>query len=78
MVKRKVTGPSRLEAAREKCVREVMKLPGVTMVSEGEMDGTPCIVVYLEKDDRKLRGKIPSNCLGIPVRVEVSGEFKAF
>jgi len=54
-----------------------MDLPGVTMVSEGEADGKPCVVVHIEKDDDGLRQKIRRECAGVPLRIEVSGEFKA-
>jgi len=54
-----------------------MNLPGVTMVSEGETDGKPCIVVHIEKDDEGLRERVRRQCAGIPLRIEVSGEFKA-
>ena len=77
MVGKKETKSAQLQSARRLCEQEVMKLPGVNMVSESEVRGKPYLVVYIEKEDEGLRKRIQSHYRGIPVRIEVAGEIKA-
>jgi hypothetical protein len=56
---------------------ELMEVPGVVGVAEGESQGKPCISVFvLDKKSKSLR-QIPGTLEGYPVRIEGSGEFRA-
>ena len=67
-----------LATALRKSERSIMKLPGVTGVALTEVDGRPHIAVYVEQLTKNLRAKIPNEVDGVPVKIEVSGAFKAF
>jgi hypothetical protein len=50
----------------------------VAGVGEGRTpEGSPCVVVMLAVDDPGLTARIPEDIDGIPVRVEVTGDFTA-
>lgn len=66
-----------LEKALRKSERSVMQLPGVTGVALTEVEGRPHIAVYVERLTKNLRAKIPNEYDGVPVKIEVSGGFKA-
>lgn len=68
---------AQISAARELCEKEVLMLPGVTMVSEGQFRGKPCIVVGIERESAALRKRIKRSYAEIPVCVEVSGKISA-
>lgn len=51
--------------------------PGVTAVGESVCDGTPCIRIYIKEADEALERRLPRELAGVPVVVEVSGEFRA-
>ncbi|MEJ2139857.1 MAG: hypothetical protein P8Y61_10495 [Gammaproteobacteria bacterium] len=50
---------------------------GVTGMGESRCDGKPCIRIYLEKDDPALTSSLPEELDGVPVVIEVSGQFEA-
>lgn len=56
----------------------LMALPGVVGTAESRTaDGKPCILVMLAKSSPELRSKLPRELEGWPVRIEVTGEFRA-
>ena len=52
----------------------LMAVPGVVGTAEGEQDGRPCIVVYVQEQTPEIERAIPKSIEGHPVRIEVSGE----
>ncbi len=63
-------------AAQEALTERVMSLPGVVGTGIGLCGETPCIKVYLARDDAELRSHIPEAFRGFPVEVEVTGELR--
>lgn len=63
-------------AAHDRITRRVIGMKGVAGTAIGTRGGKPCIKVYLEEDDKALRGKLPRRVEGIPVDVEVTGKMK--
>ena len=57
--------------------RHIISLPGVVGIARGDLNGKPCIRVYVAKKTHELPRQIPSNIEGYEVIVEASGEFKA-
>ncbi|MFC2069204.1 hypothetical protein ACFLTP_09410 [Chloroflexota bacterium] len=57
---------------------ELMEVPGVAGIAEGESQGKPCIKVFVLGNNSEFLGRIPSTLEGYPVQVEESGEFRAF
>jgi len=53
-----------------------MGIKGVTGTAQGLRGGKPCIKVYLEKDDARLRARLPRSVDGVPVEVEVTGKMR--
>jgi hypothetical protein len=50
----------------------------VSGVGEGRTDGgEPCVVIMLAADDPSLTARLPRDIEGVPVRVEVTGDFAA-
>ena len=62
--------------AQREVTRQVMGLPGVAGTAQGLHRGKPCIKVYLERDDSRLRAAVPRRVGAFPVRVEVTGTFR--
>lgn len=63
-----------VEAAHDRLTRSVIGKKGVAGTAIGTRGGKPCLKVYLEKNDRALRRKLPRSVGGIPVDVEVTGK----
>ena len=61
----------------ERHVQRVVSLPGVVGVAEGEIDGRPCVTVYVAEKTAAVVGQVPSDLEGWPVVVRESGEFRA-
>jgi len=61
----------------ERHVQGVVSLPGVVGVAEGEIDGRPCVTVYVAEKTAAVVGQVPSDLEGWPVVVRESGEFRA-
>jgi len=56
---------------------ELMAVPGVVGVFEGQLDdGTPCIGVLVVEAKPETTAKIPARLEGYPVKVEASGEIR--
>ncbi len=68
---------STIVAAQEALTDSVMSLPGVVGTGIGRCGDTPCIKVYLAREDSELRARIPETFRGFPVDVEVTGEVRA-
>jgi hypothetical protein len=66
-----------IKTVMEAHVADLMAIPGVTAVAIGALeDGTPCIKVYIEKENDETRRAIPKTLEGHPVVVEVSGKIE--
>jgi hypothetical protein len=61
----------------KKHVDEIMNIPGVAGVGEGESQGKPCIRVFLLGGSPESLKKIPAVIGGYPVIVEHIDEFRA-
>ena len=55
----------------------LMALPGVVAVAQGDCGGEPCIKIYVTKSTPDLLERIPSTIEGFSVTVEESGEIRA-
>jgi hypothetical protein len=60
----------------ERHARRIAALPGVVGVAEGEIEGRPCITVYVAEQTAMVLGQIPAELEGWPVVVRESGEFR--
>ena len=56
---------------------ELMAVPGVVGVAEGECLGKPCIKVFVMNKTRELIRQIPKTIEGFLLQIEESGEFQA-
>lgn len=65
-----------VDRAQDRLNRRVMGIKGVTGTAQGLRGGKPCIKVYLEKDDPRLRARLPRSVDGVPVDVEVTGKMR--
>ena len=65
-----------VEEAQARVTRKVIGLEGVAGTALGLLDGKPCITVYLESDDPRLRSRVPRSEAGYPVVVEVTGPIR--
>ena len=61
----------------KKHTAELMEIPGVAGVAEGESQGKPCIRVFVLDRNSEFLRRIPSTLEGYPVKIEESGEFRA-
>lgn len=66
----------RFEDACAKVTRKVIGIEGVTGTAIGLKGGKTCVKVYLERDDPRLRAKIPRSVDGVTVDVEVTGKMR--
>ena len=57
---------------------ELMEIPGVVGIAEGELHGKPCIIVFVVDRNSALLKQIPDTIEGYPTHVEESGKFRAF
>ena len=51
-------------------------MKGVSGTAIGMRGGKPCVKVYVEKDDPRLRARLPRRAGGFPVDVEVTGKVR--
>lgn len=65
-----------IDRAHDLVTRRVIGMKGVSGTAIGTRGGKPCIKVYLEKDDRRLRSRLPRRAGGFPVDVEVTGRVR--
>ena len=56
---------------------ELMAVPGVVGVAEGESQGRPCIRVFVVDRNSELLKHLPENLKGYLLKIEESGEFRA-
>jgi hypothetical protein len=57
--------------------KELMAIPGVTGVAIGQLDnGTPCILVLVEKESVEIDQKVPKRLEGHPTKIMVSGKIE--
>lgn len=54
-----------------------MSVPGVVGTAIGRCDGLPCIKILVAEKTRAVEEKIPASVEGYPVKVEVTGRFRA-
>ena len=66
----------RFEDACKKVTRRVIGIEGVTGTAIGLKGGKACVKVYLERDDPRLRAKVPRAVDGVEVDVEVTGKVR--
>ena len=64
----------RVERACAEVTRKVIDMDGVAGTAIGLRDGKSCVKVYLERDDARLRARVPRSAGGIRVEVEVTGK----
>ena len=69
--------PEPIEAVLAAHTRSLMSHPGVVGTAIGLCDGAPCIRVFVADASAAARRTIPTRLDGYPVRVEVSGPFRA-
>ena len=73
----RVMPKSTLEQVLEAHTDEWMDIPGVVGTGIGEVEGRPCIKVFLSGETPGLAEKIPSSLDGHRVVLEVIGELRA-
>ena len=56
---------------------ELMAVPGVVGIAEGESQGMPCIKLFVVDRNSELLRQIPDTLEGYLLQVEESGEFRA-
>lgn len=66
----------RIERACAKVTRRVIGLDGVAGTAIGLKDGRACVKVYLERNDARLRARVPGSVDGVKVEVEVTGKVR--
>ena len=55
----------------------LLMVDGVVGIGEGELEGKPCIKVFVDRKTKEIEGHIPSVFDGYPVCIVESGRFKA-
>jgi hypothetical protein len=58
--------------------KEWMQLPGVTGTGEGEKDGKPAVIIFVEHSSKELQAKLPQEMNGYPVVIEETGRVRTF
>ena len=82
--KSKVDQPSKSNQMSNKSIEQVLKehtphlmsIPGVTGTAQGELNGKPCIKVYVVKETEELKKQIPKEIEGYSVEIQESGVIK--
>ena len=54
---------------------ELLSLPGVVGVAQGEQDGQPCIKLFVTSSVAEFMAQLPETLDGYPVVVEETGRF---
>lgn len=75
--RRNAVGKSQAEQVRRKHENELLAIDGVEGVSV-ESDGSELEYIMVFVRDTEVRRNVPTQIEGVPVRVEVVGEFTAF
>lgn len=73
----KLVAAKTIEEAVSRHAPDLMALPGVVGVAQGECDKLPCLRVYVIEKTPELEQKIPSRLDGFPVVIDVTGEIRA-
>ncbi len=68
--------PDRIDRACRRVTRKVIGIEGVSGTAIGLKDGKACVKVYLEREDARLRAKVPRSVDGVRVDVEVTGRMR--
>lgn len=66
-----------IQEVLKKHTDELMAIPGVVGIAEGESQGKPCIRVFVVDRKSELLKRIPNMLEGYLVKLEESGEFRA-
>ena len=66
-----------IETVLVEAADNLMALPGVVGVGQGECDGSACIQVLVAESTPELLKRIPPEIEGYPVAVAETGEFRA-
>lgn len=69
--------PKPIEQVQEKYTDSLMSLDGVVGTAVGELNGKPCIKVYVKRKTAETKKGIPKSLEGYPVVIEETGELKA-
>ena len=56
---------------------EWMSVPGVTGTGEGEKDGKPAVMIFVDHKTKALEQKLPKQISGYPVLIEETGHVQA-
>ena len=56
---------------------ELLSIPGVVGVAEGESSGVPCVVVLVAQATKELAGALPAELGGHPVELRETGTIEA-
>jgi hypothetical protein len=57
--------------------QEWMKIPGVIGTGEGQKDGKPAILIFVERRSEEIEKKLPKVIGSYPVVIEETGKVKA-
>jgi hypothetical protein len=68
---------SKIERILHEHTEAWMRLPGVVGVGIGETEGQPCIKIFASEKSEELARVLPDSVEGIPVLIQVTGEFNA-
>jgi hypothetical protein len=70
--------PTDIQKVQEKYTDSLMSIPGVEGIGIGKKGSRDCIVVFVRKISKEIKHKIPKELEGYPVKIESTGEFRAF
>ena len=56
---------------------DLLVLEDVVGVADSEIDGKPCIKVYLRRENSETLAKLPASIEGVRLVAEISGTLKA-
>ena len=56
---------------------DILALKDVVGIADSEIDGQPCIKVYLRSENTTTRSKLPDVIDGVAVHTEISGPLSA-
>lgn len=57
-------------------ISTLMAIPGVVGVGEGQHEGKPCVIVFVERKTAALSAKLPMKLDGYPVIIQEVGKVK--
>lgn len=68
----------KIEDVQRRHEQQLMAIPGVTAIGIGEENGQPVIKVFVKQRTEELNKQLPQQLEGFKVKVEVSGEIRAY